>query len=70
MPKQYSCELCKKTFNQKCDYDKHINKKINPQQQTNKHINKEYNLRPKLNSINSRRINLRLQDIIIIPARI
>ena len=27
MPKQYSCELCKKTFNQKCDYDKHINKK-------------------------------------------
>ena len=27
MPKQYSCDLCKKTFNQKCDYDKHINKK-------------------------------------------
>ena len=27
MPKQYSCELCKKTFNQKCDYDKHSNKK-------------------------------------------
>jgi len=27
MPKQYSCELCKKNFNQKCDYDKHINKK-------------------------------------------
>jgi len=27
MPKQYSCELCKKTFGQKCDYDKHINKK-------------------------------------------
>ena len=27
MPKQYSCEMCKKTFNQKCDYDKHINKK-------------------------------------------
>ena len=50
--------------------DKHINKKINPQQQTNKHINKEYNLQPKLNRIISRRINLRLQDIIIIPARI
>jgi type I restriction enzyme S subunit len=27
MPKQYICELCKKNFNQKCDYDKHINKK-------------------------------------------
>ena len=27
MPKQYICELCKKIFNQKCDYNKHINKK-------------------------------------------
>lgn len=27
MPKQYTCELCKKIFNQKCDYNKHINKK-------------------------------------------
>ena len=27
MPKQYSCDLCKKTFKQKCDYNNHLNKK-------------------------------------------
>ena len=27
MPKQYTCKLCNKIFNQKCDYNKHINKK-------------------------------------------
>ena len=27
MPKQYSCNLCKKTFKQKCDYNNHLNKK-------------------------------------------
>ena len=25
--KVYTCKLCKKTFKQKCDYDKHVNKK-------------------------------------------
>ena len=25
--KVYACKLCKKTFKQKCDYDKHANKK-------------------------------------------
>ena len=25
--KMYTCKLCKKTFKQKCDYDKHANKK-------------------------------------------
>jgi type I restriction-modification system DNA methylase subunit/restriction endonuclease S subunit len=27
MSKQYSCELCKKSFNQKIDYTRHVNKK-------------------------------------------
>lgn len=28
MPKQYSCELCKKVFNQKIDFTRHKNKKL------------------------------------------
>ena len=43
MSKQYTCELCKKIFNQKCDYNKHINKKapcitLNEMLQINKSI--------------------------------
>jgi type I restriction-modification system DNA methylase subunit len=62
MPKQYTCELCKKIFNQKCDYNKHINKKtpcitLNEMQEINKIIEENMDTKRILTNIFDKCLN-------------
>jgi len=62
MPKQYTCELCKKIFNQKCDYNKHINKKtpcitLNEMQEINKVIEENMDTKRILTNIFDKCLN-------------